>query len=132
MTSAVVQDHLDTFCLRCGRSLRSPSSVTRGYGPMCAGYIREARETTDLTGFHTWQADKASQLIETCGLVPAGLPEVYHSVSSDGSTVYLSSRESCTCKAGRNRVPCYHRAGVAILQATRARRRPRQTARRVA
>ncbi len=119
MTVAVVQDYVSAFCLRCGRSLRAPSSVSRGYGPTCVSYIHEARKTTDLTGFHTWQADKAAELIETCGLVPTSLPEVYRSVSSDGSRAYFSTTDGCTCKAGRNRVRCYHRAGVAMLRTTR-------------
>ncbi|MBB4932637.1 hypothetical protein F4561_003457 [Lipingzhangella halophila] len=129
MTAAVVPNYISEFCRRCGRSLRASSSVTRGYGPTCVSYLHEAREAADLTDFHPWQADKASELIETCGLVPTSHPEVFRSVSSDGSRAYLSTAEGCTCKAGQYRVPCYHRAGVAMMRATRRLRRARRPVR---
>ncbi len=120
MTATVVPEFVSEFCVRCGRSLRATSSVTRGYGPTCVSYIHNAQENADLTDFHYWQADKAFELIESCGLVPTNHPDVYQVVSSDGARTYYSTALGCTCKAGQHSVPCYHRAGVAMLRATRA------------
>lgn len=128
MTATVVPGYLSEFCVRCGCSLRASSSVKRGYGPTCVSYLHNAPDNADLSEFHPWQADKASELLEACGLVPTDHPNVYRAVSSDGSRTYLSTTDGCTCKAGQHRVPCYHRAGVAMLRATRrarSRRAPR-------
>lgn len=103
-------------CLRCGRTLRSAAALAAGYGSGCRAKIRNAARTTDLTAWTPAQAEQAAELIEDGGVVPTASPAVYRTVSTDGSEVYLTSAAWCACPAKK---PCYHRAAVTILLATR-------------
>lgn len=107
-------------CLRCGRPLRSASSVARGRGRWCQAKVRAAAETADLSGFKPEQAEKARELIELGAIVPTTRDGVYSAVSSDGTTVYLVDvvAQTCGCKAGGRGRSCYHLAGALILQAS--------------
>lgn len=112
-------------CLRCGRRLTARASVSAGYGRTCKTRIAEAAEIADLSEFHGWQIEKAREAIELRAVVPSSRPGLYASVSSDGTTVYLTdAREaSCTCKAAANGRRCYHSAAALILTASAPARR---------
>lgn len=77
----------------------------------------------DTSGFKPQTIDKARALIEDGGILPTRRPGLYTAVSSDGTVTYLVHRCGCTCPAGaRGKYPCYHRAAVALLEATPTRR----------
>ncbi|WP_431897878.1 helix-turn-helix domain-containing protein [Nonomuraea sp. bgisy101] len=79
--------------------------------------------TADLDGYKPQAIEKARDLIEQGGILPTSRPGLYTAVSSDGSTTYLVHTSGCTCPAGqRGRYACYHRAAVALMTATPARR----------
>ncbi|WP_433379108.1 hypothetical protein [Streptosporangium sp. CA-115845] len=110
-------------CLRCGRVLRSATSIAARYGRHCLSLIRAAAHHTDLTGYTPAQIERAVEAIEQGGIVPTSRPHLWTAVSSDGTTVYLVALQGCTCLAGIKQRRCYHRAAVAILTATRTVRR---------
>jgi len=114
-TTETIQAH----CLRCHRVLRSAASISRGYGRVCRARIAAAVLTEALADFTDRQIARARDLIADAGLVPTGRPGVYRSASSDGSVSYLSHYAGCTCPAGIHQRPCYHRAAVRILGASR-------------
>lgn len=114
MTKTATTKH---HCLRCGRTLTALDSIARGYGPTCARKIRRAATVVSLVTFKPFQVDKAREAIEQGAVVPTVRPEAYRSVSSDGTTVYLTTIASCTCPAGQKGRTCYHRAAAEILTA---------------
>src|ERR1700689_3620706 len=77
-------------CLRCHRTLRSASSISAGYGPVCRARIRVAAVNEALKGFSLAQVDKARELIADGGILPASRLGVYRSVSSRGDETYLT------------------------------------------
>jgi hypothetical protein len=110
-------------CLRCGRALRAAASVARGYGRTCQARVRTAAATVDLTAYKPFQVAKATEVIEQGAIIPTSRRTVYRAVSSDGSTVYLTTTDACTCPAGQKGRACYHRAAVIILTAAAPARR---------
>ena len=115
-TSVAGQVH----CLRCHRPLRAARSVAAGYGPGCRARIRAAALADAVKGYTAAQVDKARELIADGGMVPTGFARVWRTVSSDGSSYYLSAPETCNCAGGRHGRRCYHSAAAAILAAARA------------
>lgn len=102
-----------SHCLRCGRVLRSATSVARGYGKTCAAHIRHA--AADLTDYKPEQIASARELIEDGAIIPLR-PRIFRSVSSDGSELYLTSATgNCNCPAGLKSRACYHAAAARIL-----------------
>ncbi|MFD8564828.1 helix-turn-helix domain-containing protein [Streptosporangium canum] len=79
--------------------------------------------TADLDDFKPFQIDKATEVIEQGAMLRTSRPHLFRSVSSDGSTTYLTAAESCTCPAGIKGRRCYHVAAVRILLAARTSRR---------
>jgi hypothetical protein len=50
------------------------------------------------------------------GILPHPITDrVYLVESSDGNTTYRTSRDECTCPAGRHGLHCYHQALVVAL-----------------
>jgi hypothetical protein len=101
-------------CLSCGHRLFCAVSKARGYGWGCWARIRKAarRAMESLTVFTARQVDQARELIEDAAIIPAAIRGLFHCVSSDGTEVYDTTAETCSCPASRE---CYHRAAVAIL-----------------
>lgn len=106
-----------THCLRCGRTLRATTSIAAGYGRTCKTKVRKAAETAALADFKPFQIAKAREVIEQKAVVPTARPNVFQIASSDGTAVYRTARQGCTCPAGLKSRACYHRAAVAILTA---------------
>jgi hypothetical protein len=105
-------------CLRCHRTLRSASSVSAGYGPVCRARIRVAALNEAIKGFSLAQVDKARELIADGGILPTNRLGIYRSVSSRGDGTYLTHRNGCNCPAGlRGRGACYHMGAARILAA---------------
>lgn len=112
MTAATeTQSH----CLRCGRVLKSASSVARGMGRTCRAKVTAAEQAADLQDFKPEQIAHAEELIEDGAIVQLR-PRIYRSVSSDGSELYLTAATGqCNCPAGLKNRRCYHAAAVRIL-----------------
>lgn len=107
----------------CGRTLRSAEAVSRGYGSGCWRKIRRAARAADLSAWTGSQAADARQALEDGAVVPSTREGVYHVVSSDGSEVYRTHANGCSCTNGlqtRPSRPCWHRAAVAIVTAVPA------------
>jgi hypothetical protein len=102
-------------CLSCGRVLRSAESIRLGRGPKCRAKIRAARRAADLAAYKASQIEAAAELIEDGAIVPVRARRVFRTVSTDGSELYLTARQACTCPAGLRGRDCYHRAAVLIL-----------------
>lgn len=103
-------------CLECGRMLRSVKSIKRGRGSACQTKVNKAAKTVDLSDFKPAQVQSAMELIEDAAIVKVR-PSVFRSVSSDGTTEYLTHPAACNCPAGLKDRSCYHRAAVIILLA---------------
>ena len=101
-----------TRCLRCGHRLTAQASINAGYGPICRARIRAAKLTAALTGYTAAQIAKAREVITDAAIIPTNLAAVFRAISSDGTSVYLTTADGCTCPA---RKQCYHRAAVTIL-----------------
>lgn len=101
-------------CLRCGRMLRSAKSIKRGRGAACQTKVNKAAKIVDLSDFKSAQVESAMELIEDAAIVKVR-PNVFRSVSSDGTTEYLTAPQACNCPAGLKTRNCYHRAAVIIL-----------------
>jgi hypothetical protein len=108
-----------THCIRCGRTLTSATSQARGYGRTCATRVRHAAQAADLADYKPAQVEAARELIEDAAIIQIR-PRIYRSVSTDGSELYTTARQACTCPAGIKGRACYHRAAVAILTAALA------------
>jgi len=111
-TETTNTEHIN--CLRCGRTLTSTASKAAGYGPTCRAKVRKAQAVADLTDYKPAQIDSARELIEDGAIIPIR-PRVYRTVSTDGTEMYLTARQACTCPAGIKSRRCYHRAAVVIL-----------------
>ncbi len=99
-------------CIRCGRTLRSETSIARGVGPTCAAKIAKATVDAKATTI-----DKARELIELAALVPVKGRRVFRVVASKGDHTYLTAARNCTCPAGLKGRECYHMAAVRLLAA---------------
>ncbi|TQF04786.1 hypothetical protein E6W39_24360 [Kitasatospora acidiphila] len=108
---------MHTHCLSCGRALRSAASQARGRGRHCAAKLRAAAKAADLRDYKAHQLEAARELIEDAAIIPIRGRRIYRAVSSDGTELYTTARQACTCPAGRAGRDCYHRAAVAILTA---------------
>lgn len=107
-----------TNCLRCGRALRSTTSTARGYGRTCATKVRQAATVVDLSAYKPAQVEAARELIEDAAIIPIRR-NVYRSVSSDGSELYLTAvTGQCNCPAGLKSRRCYHAAAAQLLAAS--------------
>ena len=107
-------------CLSCGRKITSAASVASGRGSGCRAKIRRAARAADLSAWTESQIEDARQVIEDGAIVPAGRPDVFWVVSSDGSEVHLTHRNGCNCASGlktRQPRPCFHRAAVTLVLA---------------
>jgi hypothetical protein len=103
-------------CLRCGRTLRSPKSVARGYGPTCSAHIRKATKADAVTAHKPQAIAKATELIEQGGILPLRGRRVFTVIASNGIDTYKTAPSGCTCPAGiKGRFTCYHRVAAQIL-----------------
>jgi hypothetical protein len=107
-------------CLRCGLKLSAASSIATGYGWYCARLVRLAARTVELAGFARTARENAVELIAAGGVVPAGFPGVFRTVSSSGDAYYLTHSAACNCPAGLNGRLCYHVAAVRFITASGA------------
>jgi hypothetical protein len=73
--------------------------------------------TAAVAGFSAEQIDKALQLIADGGIVETGFAREWVTVSSDGSTHYLTAPDTCQCRAALCGRRCYHQAAAAMLAA---------------
>lgn len=107
-----------TKCLRCGRTLRSATSVAAGVGPTCKGKIAAAAKTAPAK---PTQIAKAVELVELAAILPLAThrrARVFRSVSSDGTRTYLTAAHNCNCAAGlKSRTECYHMLAVQLITA---------------
>jgi hypothetical protein len=99
-------------CIKCGRRLHCVVSRRRGYGWGCWARIRKARKLAALVNFTRQQIEQAVELIEDVALIPAAILGVFYAVSSDGTEVYTTSLETCSCPSSKD---CYHQAAVLMV-----------------
>lgn len=108
-------------CIRCGRKLTDPASIAAGMGRVCRSHTIKAAKVIDLSAFRNAQAakDKATELVEQAGIIPAGRPGLYLAVASNGTDTYLvdSVEGSCTCKGFAHQGRCYHQVAAALMDA---------------
>ena len=104
-------------CNRCGRILRSATSIAAGYGRICKARVAAATVRV-AKDFQPFQVVKAAELIEQAAIVRDGRT-AFRAVSSRGNAVYLIDRaaRACTCPAGEKGWACYHLAAADILAA---------------
>lgn len=102
-------------CRRCGRTLTDPKSIARGYGRTCARRVAE-QFVIVAARYSTQQVDKAIELIGDGAIERISAVE-FAAVSSDGTTVYVTTPAACSCKAGMFGRACYHRAAAELLAA---------------
>jgi hypothetical protein len=103
-------------CQGCGRRLTAAKSVAAGRGRACRAKVRAAAAVVAETVKPELVA-KAVELIADGGLVRVR-PTVFQSASSDGTRVYRTAPQGCTCPAGvRGKYLCYHRVAAAIALA---------------
>lgn len=106
-----------THCHRCGRKLSSVKSTAAGYGRTCAAKVRAAALAKATQGMKPETVAKAVQLIADGGIVRIR-GTVFKAASTDGSRVYRTAPQGCTCPAGvRGKYLCYHRAAASMLLA---------------
>lgn len=111
-----------TTCTRCGRTLRAPASIARGTGDVCAKRNAQDQAIT-ASGIKADTAAKAREDIADGAVQPTTRTtstghRVYIAISSDGTDRYLTTRASCTCKAGlKGKHVCRHRAAAILLAA---------------
>lgn len=101
-------------CIKCGRRLHCAVSKRRGYGWGCWVRIRKARKLTALVSFTGRQIEQARELIEDVAIIPAAIAGVFHTVSSDGTEIYETTAETCSCPASHL---CYHQAAAVMVTA---------------
>lgn len=108
-----------TKCLRCGRTLRSATSVAAQVGRHCKAKIAAAAKKVQAKPA---QIAKAIELVELAAIMP--LPRrrsgtrVFRVVSSRGDATYLSTADHCNCAAGlKGRYSCYHNLAVQMVLA---------------
>jgi hypothetical protein len=106
-----------TNCLKCGRKLSAKASTAAGYGRTCRAKVRAAALAEATAGMKPETVAKASQLIADGGIVRIR-GTVFKAASTDGSRVYRTAPQGCTCPAGiKGKHLCYHRAAAAMLLA---------------
>lgn len=107
----------ETRCSSCGRKLTAARSVAAGRGRACTRKLRDAARAKATAGVKPELVAKAVELLADNGLVRIR-PTVFKSASSDGSRVYRTAPQACTCPAGvRGAYLCYHRVAAAIALA---------------
>lgn len=103
-------------CRRCGRILRSATSIARGMGEACAAKTAAAARTAATT-VNPDQLAKATELVAEGAIVPVHRGTVYRAVSSDGRRTYTVTPWACDCPAGVHDRLCYHRVAARLLAA---------------
>lgn len=94
-------------CTRCGRTLRSATSIAAGMGRTCARKVAAA-------------VKEAAKTVPTAGSVRHLIANLYEATSrTDGITTYHVNTVagSCTCMAGRYGRPCWHKTEAAAMAA---------------
>lgn len=99
-----------TRCARCNRNLTAPASIAAGYGPTC---LRNARAEATATGYSSHQINQAEDLIALAAIV-RGDDGNHYAVSTDGDSIYTTTRTTCDCPAADRGTACYHRAAVVM------------------
>jgi len=119
MTTTQADPARTAKCLRCGRTLRSATSVAAQVGRHCKAKIAAAAKTTTAKPA---QIAKAVELVELAAILP--LPRrrtgtrVFRVVSTRGDATYLTTAHNCSCPAGlKGRFECYHNLAVQFLVA---------------
>lgn len=107
-------------CIRCGRKLTDPASIAAGMGRICRSHTHKAAAVIDLSAFRDAKAakDKAAELVEQAGIIPASRPHLFLAVSSDGTNTYLvdTLEGSCTCKGFAHQGRCFHSVAAALIE----------------
>jgi hypothetical protein len=102
-------------CVKCGHRLFCAVSRARGYGWTCWRIVRAAgRKLAELAAFTARQIEQARELVEDCAIIPAGVRDLFFSVSTDGSEFYRTTLEFCDCPAHAS---CYHQAALVMVTA---------------
>lgn len=99
-------------CRRCGRTLKSQRSRKAGIGRVCK---RIDRMQAVIDTFPLWQIEKAKEVIDLNAFQQDG--ELFKILSSDGSKIYMTTDDACTCEAGQHGKMCYHSVAVMLLTA---------------
>lgn len=102
-------------CARCGRPIWSVRALATGYGEGCRRLVYRAARVLEAQPGR--QAAAAALALRDAAVLPHTHPGVVRVCSSDGSTVYLSHRAGCTCKAGLHARVCWHRLVPVALAA---------------
>ena len=105
-------------CRGCRHLIRSAESLATGYGKGCRAKMRRTARSADLSAWTSAQIEDAQQAIEDGAAVPSSREGMFHVVSSDGSEIYRTHANGCTCANGlltRPARPCWHRAAVVII-----------------
>ncbi|MHA6764771.1 hypothetical protein [Streptacidiphilus sp. PAMC 29251] len=81
----------------------------------------QIRRIAAHAGFTTAQANAALELIEDGG-IHEQRPDIYRTVSTDGTRIHLTTADRCTCPDGikattAHHRPCYHALAVRVLEA---------------
>ena len=108
---------MESKCQRpgCGRKIWASQSTATGYGSGCRARVHlSERLAARHEGFKAAQVAKAVELIEDNAIIPAGKPQLFWCVSSDGDSYYLTDLIWCSCPASSD---CYHMVAAAILTA---------------
>jgi hypothetical protein len=108
------ESYVHEKCISCGRRLFCAVSKHRGYGWGCWARIRKAvrKAMEALTAFTVRQVEQARELIEDAAIVAGEIAGLFHCGSTDGTEIYDTTTDTCSCVASKE---CYHRAAVAIL-----------------
>lgn len=94
-------------CTRCGRHLRTATSIARGQGPTCA------RRAAAEAAYKPVQVEKAREVLELGAIAATPIRtdrgrRVFVVVSSSGADRYFATVTACTCPGGLKGRRCYH------------------------
>jgi hypothetical protein len=106
-------------CTRCGRTLRSATSIAAGMGRTCKAKVAAAaRQINAAAAYKPAQVTKATELVELAAIVRVRFA-VFTAVSSRGDDLYTvnAATRTCSCPAGEKGLACYHLAAAEILTA---------------
>ncbi|TCO57154.1 DUF6011 domain-containing protein [Actinocrispum wychmicini] len=106
-------------CTRCGRALRSATSIAAGMGRTCKAKVAAAAaKCAAATVYKPAQIAKAAELVELAAIVRVRFA-VFTPVSSRGDDLYMvnAATRTCSCPAGEKGLACYHLAAAEILTA---------------
>ena len=97
-------------CLNCDRPLKSKKSRAKGAGKDCE-HKMEARLREVTQDFHVWQVRKALDAIAAGQFLRCGSAFLVQGETGR----YITTTDTCQCKAAEYDLRCYHMAGARLL-----------------